>query len=217
MQFEEVIFTLESERHFWDWDREKLEREMPELFALIGREQRADYHPEGDAFVHTLLVIDKAKQITSDKMVWFGALCHDFGKAVTVQIKPGSHHDHEKLGVPIVESFCERIGAPKEFTTFAKILCEDHLNVHRFAQLRPVKKFRLLSRLGRHTLEVVTACLCDARGRGPQFENVRYQPFNDLPKARFLINRWLGKNPEDITEPKDIQVAIGILKREFSK
>lgn len=97
---------------------------FPELEALIGVEQNARYHPEGDVWTHTMQVLDEAAMLRSEaqKPLWFmlAALCHDFGKAVTSAEISGVIHayEHETAGLPLVERFLSRIaneGKLKEY------------------------------------------------------------------------------------------------------
>lgn len=174
MDFKKILEILDREDHFRSFSADELWEQIPELHALIGREQRADYHPEGDAFVHTLLVIDQAQKLSPDQVVRFCALTHDYGKAVTIQTKPGSHYDHESLGVPIVEAFCDRIGAPLAFRNAAVTVCKEHLNVHRFLEMKGVKRVRFIRRVWQYVDVLATCGMADARGRGPTFENDPY-------------------------------------------
>lgn len=78
---------------------------FPELDALRGQTQPIEHHPEGDAFEHTMEVVDRAASLTADVKVRFAALCHDIGKGATpVELLP-KHHGHDKAGVEIISSF----------------------------------------------------------------------------------------------------------------
>ena len=56
---------------------------FPELDALFGVPQPQDHHPEGDAGIHTLLVLEQAAELSPDSKVRFAALVHDLGKGAT--------------------------------------------------------------------------------------------------------------------------------------
>lgn len=76
-----------------------------EIDALRGQTQPIEHHPEGDAFEHTMQVLDRASSLTIDVMVRFAALCHDIGKGVTpVELLP-KHHGHDAKGAEIISSF----------------------------------------------------------------------------------------------------------------
>jgi len=80
---------------------------LPELRPLIGCEQEPDWHPEGDVWTHTLMVVDKARELNADLQrpqliaVMLGALCHDLGKPATTAVIDGRIRsmNHEEAGV----------------------------------------------------------------------------------------------------------------------
>ena len=76
-----------------------------EIDALRGKTQPVEHHPEGDAFEHTMQVLDRASSITTDVMVRFAALCHDIGKGVTPKEMLPKHHGHDVKGAEIVATF----------------------------------------------------------------------------------------------------------------
>jgi tRNA nucleotidyltransferase (CCA-adding enzyme) len=84
-----------------------VDRVLPELRPLAGCEQEPEWHPEGDVWTHTLMVIDRAQALNRDLdrprriTVMLGALCHDLGKPATTQVIDGRIRslDHEQAGV----------------------------------------------------------------------------------------------------------------------
>jgi tRNA nucleotidyltransferase (CCA-adding enzyme) len=90
---------------------------FPELQALAGCEQEPEWHPEGDVWVHTLQVIDRARERVDDLprpqqiAVMLGAVCHDFGKPATTAFIDGRIRsmDHEEQGVAPALSFLDRL------------------------------------------------------------------------------------------------------------
>jgi tRNA nucleotidyltransferase (CCA-adding enzyme) len=94
-----------------------VDRLFPELKALVGCPQEPDWHPEGDVWVHTLMVIDEARTRIGDLdrprqiAVMLGAVCHDFGKPATTAVVDGRIRsiDHEQVGVAPTESFLARL------------------------------------------------------------------------------------------------------------
>jgi tRNA nucleotidyltransferase (CCA-adding enzyme) len=94
-----------------------LEKLFPEIQSLIGVPQDPEWHPEGDVFVHTKLVVDRARELIDDLSyprqvtVMLAALAHDFGKPATTEFIEGRlrSRGHEEAGVPPTESFLDRI------------------------------------------------------------------------------------------------------------
>ncbi|HEX7313367.1 MAG TPA: HD domain-containing protein [Pyrinomonadaceae bacterium] len=88
-----------------------------ELDALKGVEQEAEWHPEGDVFVHTLLVCDRAREMIDDLdyarrvTVMLAALCHDFGKPSTTAFVEGRTRSrgHDEAGVVPTTALLDRL------------------------------------------------------------------------------------------------------------
>ena len=91
---------------------------LPELKPLVGCEQEPDWHPEGDVWTHTLMVIDKARDLNGDLdrprliTVMLGAVCHDLGKPPTTAVIDGRIRslNHEEAGVAPTISLLDRVG-----------------------------------------------------------------------------------------------------------
>ncbi|HJN44780.1 MAG: polynucleotide adenylyltransferase [Acidobacteria bacterium] len=96
---------------------EVVARLFPEIEALVGCEQEPEWHPEGDVWVHTLLVIDEARTRIDDLdrpqqvAVMLGAVCHDLGKPATTAVIDGRirSRNHEEAGVEPTHAFLDRV------------------------------------------------------------------------------------------------------------
>jgi tRNA nucleotidyltransferase (CCA-adding enzyme) len=94
-----------------------VERLFPELQALIGCEQEPEWHPEGDVWIHTLMVVDQARALNGDLdrprliTVMLAALCHDLGKPATTAVIDGRIRslDHEQAGIAPTERLLDRL------------------------------------------------------------------------------------------------------------
>jgi tRNA nucleotidyltransferase (CCA-adding enzyme) len=94
-----------------------LDQLFPEIKALIDVPQDPEWHPEGDVFVHTRLVVDRARELIDDLpypkqvTVMLAALCHDFGKPTTTAFVDGRtrSREHEEAGVAPTECFLDRL------------------------------------------------------------------------------------------------------------
>ena len=90
---------------------------LPEMHALIDCPQEPEWHPEGDVWIHTLMVIDEARRRNGDldrprlAAVMLAAVCHDFGKPLTTAVIDGRIRSlgHEEAGVPPATSFLDRL------------------------------------------------------------------------------------------------------------
>ena len=109
-------------------------RFLPEVDALRGVPQDPEWHPEGDVFEHTLLVLDRATELAPDeagakRALLFGALCHDFGKPATTRERRGriTAYAHDAAGAPIARQFLERLRAPRALVDEVEALTRRHL------------------------------------------------------------------------------------------
>ncbi len=147
-----------------------LARLLPEVEALFGVPQRADYHPEIDAGVHTMMVIDQSARHGFALPVRFAALTHDLGKATTPADILPRHLGHEQRSATLVEALCARLRVPNDCRDLALIMARHHGAVHRAAELRPatvVELFEKTDALRRpeRFRQLLDACLCDFTGR----------------------------------------------------
>jgi len=148
-----------------------LRRLLPEVDALYGVAQRAEFHPEIDAGVHTeLCLAQSARWRPGDARVAFAVLLHDLGKAITPREEWPKHVLHEQRGLAPIESVCERLRVPTDFRELALHACREHLNIHRLDEMRPVSIEALLSRCDAwrkpdRIAEIGWVCEIDKRGR----------------------------------------------------
>lgn len=112
-------------------------RYYPELHALIDVQQEPEWHPEGDVWVHTLMVVDQAAAIARRegldeketlKVIW-GAVVHDFGKPSTTEFADGRIRSlgHEEAGVEPATEFFKRLKLPNKITDAAIVMAREHL------------------------------------------------------------------------------------------
>jgi tRNA nucleotidyltransferase (CCA-adding enzyme) len=114
-----------------------LARLLPEVDALFGIPQRAEYHPEVDTGAHILLVIDQAAYFGYALPVRFAALLHDVGKALTPTDLLPRHHGHEEAGIPLAETVCQRLKPPADCRDLALLAVRLHGKLHRAEEMRP--------------------------------------------------------------------------------
>ncbi len=144
---------------------------LREVDALYGVPQRAEYHPEVDTGVHVELVCDMAARLApGDDVVGFAALVHDLGKALTPADRLPAHVGHEHAGLAPLAALCERLKVPAEHRQLATVACREHLNVHRFGELRAATVHDLIARCDgfRNPSRIdglATVCEADKRGR----------------------------------------------------
>jgi len=144
---------------------------FPEVDALYGVPQRAEFHPEIDSGVHLELVLDQSAQLApGDDLVAFCALTHDLGKALTPAHELPRHVGHEQRGVKPLRALAARLKVPTEHAALAELVCREHLNAHRAFELKPATVLKLLTALDAlrrpaRLDKFLAACMADKRGR----------------------------------------------------
>lgn len=144
---------------------------FPEIDALYGVPQRAEYHPEIDTGVHTEMVVDMAARLApADALVGWCALVHDLGKALTPADQLPRHVGHETAGVEPIRRLAARYRLPGEFVELAVLCCRLHLNAHRAFELRPATVVGLFEQLDgfrkkERVEQFLLVCSADKRGR----------------------------------------------------
>ncbi len=126
---------------------------LPEIEAMKGVEQPPQFHPEGDVFVHTLLLLDKLPHPCPITLAW-GALLHDVGKPATFRVAPDRirFDGHVDVGVKIAEGICERLRFSNDDTDQILALVDNHM---RFAHVQRMnqstfKRFVRMPRFDEH-------------------------------------------------------------------
>lgn len=147
-----------------------LARLLPEVDKLFGVPQRADYHPEIDTGIHTLMVVDQSALRGFALPVRFSALTHDLGKAETPADILPRHLGHEERSERLTEQLCARLRVPNDCRDLALLMARYHGNVHRAADLKAstiVTLFEKTDALRRpeRFRNLLEACLCDYTGR----------------------------------------------------
>jgi tRNA nucleotidyltransferase (CCA-adding enzyme) len=152
-------------------DCDALARILPEVDALYGVPQRAEYHPEIDAGIHTGMVCDMAARLAAkDDLIGFAALTHDLGKALTPIHELPKHRAHEHTGLQPLAALCDRLRVPAEHRALAEIACREHLNVHRIDELKAATVHDLIARCDgfrkpARIAQLGLVCEADKRGR----------------------------------------------------
>lgn len=126
-----------------------VDRLLPELGTLVGCAQEPDWHPEGDVWVHTLMVVDEARRRIDDLerpqqiAVMLGAVCHDLGKPLTTSFVDGRIRsiDHEQAGVAPATAVLDRLNIHTVggFDVRKHVLgmVAHHLKPHAFSKTQP--------------------------------------------------------------------------------
>jgi len=178
-----------------------LEPWFKELSALRKAPQNPVYHPEGDAFEHTMMVLNSAAEIRNQMKdplsFMLAALTHDLGKAVsTKKNEKGAWASigHEHTGVPLCEAMLSRLAVSKNVIAYVQNMCALHMRVHTcyYGKSR-VSRTNLLFDESVNPQELAWLVVCDSRGTG--------KPRSDADEEEAFIMERLDAYREAAAQP----------------
>jgi poly(A) polymerase len=126
---------------------------LPEVEKMKGVEQSPQFHPEGDVFVHTLLLLQNLLQPCPATLAW-GALLHDVGKPPTFRVAPDRirFDDHVNVGVKMAAEICYGLRFSTNDTEQILALVDNHMRFAQAGQMNQstLKKFLRMPRFEEH-------------------------------------------------------------------
>ena len=203
---------MEEKNIFLDIDKHLINDEKPSLFLsealyegklnnyplcmirdLKEVPQNPKYHPEGNVFIHTMMVVDegaKRRELSNDKrtLMWT-LLLHDIGKKPTTKMRKGrlTSYDHDKVGAEMAEEFLNFFNEEHEFTMYVRYLIRWHMQ-----SLFVVKNTRFQDIEGIlrdvNVDDIALISLCDRLGRGGLDKSLREQTVNDIELFKKILN-----------------------------
>lgn len=193
---------------------------LPEIEKMKGVEQPMEYHPEGDVFVHTLLLLEPLKNPEIELAM--GALLHDVAKPATFQRAPDRirFHGHDVLGAQMSKDICKRLCFSNDQTELIASLVLEHLRFKDVFNMRvsTLKRFLSLPRFDLHLEQHRLDCLA-SHGKldAYQFSREKYEAFlkEPPPPLKLLTGsdlKNLGFNPGPIFSKILRQVEDQILE-----
>lgn len=123
---------------------------LPEVSILTEVPEPLEYHPEGNTYLHTILALKQVKgntRIDSKEraLVNFGVMCHDLGKQLTENWP--HHHNHETLGLEIVDKMCDRLKVPNDFRDFGKLAVRYHMDFYKFLDMNVKTQYDMMEHI----------------------------------------------------------------------
>jgi poly(A) polymerase len=168
-----------------------LEEVLPEVARMKGVEQPAQFHPEGDVWVHTLGLLDQLGEGCPATLAW-GALLHDVGKPATFRRAPDRirFDGHVDVGVAIATDILRRFRFSNEETQQTLALVENHMRFADAERMKAstLKRFFRLERFEEHLALHRMDCLA---GSG------------NLDHWEFVKERWQAM-PQEAVRPKPL-------------
>lgn len=122
-----------------------LKEVLPEVAAMKGVEQPPQYHPEGDVWVHTLMLLEGLREGCSPTLA-FGALLHDVGKPPTFERAPDRirFHHHAEIGTRMAQQICGRLRMSNDDTEQIAALVANHMKFPELTRMRESTMKRFL-------------------------------------------------------------------------
>ena len=224
-EFEKLLLKAERPSIGFELARELsvAARLLPEMHALIDCPQEPEWHPEGDCWIHTLMVIDEARARNSDldrarlAAVMLGAMCHDLGKPSTTAVIDGRIRSlgHEEAGVEPATRLLDRLNVHSldGFDARSQVLgmVAHHLKPGAFYKVRDEISDGAFRRLAQKVdLELLARIArADCNGRGGGFDcsamdwfvekarslGVEHRPPEPILKGRHLLELGLQPGP----------------------
>jgi poly(A) polymerase len=123
-----------------------LKEVLPEVAAMKGVEQPPEFHPEGDVFVHTKLMLDAMGE--ADAVLAFAVLLHDVGKPPTFERAPDRirFNEHERVGAEMAQKILRRLRFPNDEIDRILVCVAEHMRIRNVQEMRPAKLKRILAR-----------------------------------------------------------------------
>ena len=179
---------------------------LPEIDRMKGVEQPPQFHPEGDVWIHTLLMLERLPAGASPTLAW-GVLLHDVGKppTFTPPAGPGDRirfDQHVEVGTRMAEEICRRLRFSNDDTQQIAALVMNHLRFKDVAQMRTstLKRFVRLDRFGEH-LELHRLDCLASHGSLEAYEFVR---------------RFLAETPPEEVRPQRLVTGDDLIAMGFT-
>jgi poly(A) polymerase len=166
---------------------------LPEISRMKGVEQPPQFHPEGDVWIHTLLMIEQLQPKCSPTLAW-GVLLHDVGKPPTFKPPSGPggrirFDEHAEVGTLMAEEICRRLRFSNEDTAQIAALVANHMRFKDVPQMKPatLKRFVRLDGFEEHMELHRLDCLSSHR---------------NLDNYEFMLRFLAETPPEQVRPPK---------------
>ncbi len=129
-----------------------LDVHFKEINDLVGVPQPEKYHPEGDVFEHTMMVLDKVASKTPDESVRFAALVHDFGKVKTPKDILPRHIGHDEVAEEPIKNLCNRIKLPNVWKKKGIETASMHMIAAICKDMKPYKQAIFFNKVNRSSI-----------------------------------------------------------------
>ena len=184
---------------------------LPDVHTMIGIEQPPQFHPEGDVFIHTCLVLDKLYKNTRGKYsleLAMGALLHDVGKPPTFEVSDRIRFNgHDRVGAGMAKGICRNLKFSKKQIERIVSLIREHL---KFKDVRNMRQSTLKRFLQWKYYEKAATLVYPTDI--PKFDEVAFRVKDDLNITSYELKELIILDPEDEEMPTTVRVVVTYYK-----
>ena len=207
-----------------------IEREFPELHVMINTPQEPEWHPEGDVWIHTMMVIDSAGKIirrdaellsdTEKLQIMLGAVCHDLGKPATTATQDGRIRSlgHAEAGITPTKTFFSKFMFGHDVEHAVEVITLHHLRPsehHRFLNAGKMDEKVYVNTVRKFVKSIFPVswrallAVSEADHRGRTLPNVESEPY----EPGLLMERTVREHQLDIEPTKPLILGRDVLAR----
>jgi tRNA nucleotidyltransferase (CCA-adding enzyme) len=193
---------------------------FPEVDRLWESPTPPKSDPEINIGIHTMMVLQQAVKLSDKLSVRFAALVHHLGRGLTSEEKWPSHPDHEKLGLGLINTLCDRLKTPNDCRELGLMVSEYHTHVHNAFELKASTVLGMLNRCDvwrkpQRFADFLLTCKADAKSRttfkNSEYQNAEYiwQAYEAAAKVdiKAIVDKgYQGKAIKEQTEQQRISV-----------
>lgn len=196
-----------------------LDIHFKEVYDLIGAEQPLKYHPEGDSYNHSMIVLDRVADKTktlSDRRkleLCFSAFVHDLGKGTTPKEEYPHHINHEKRGAQLVKNMGNRLKLPTRLIKCGVTSCLEHMRGGIFDKMTVSKKVSFIERvnntiLGLDGLQIIVDAdnMLEDSGKN-QFADLGYEVIHCTDGDKIMRQYGITEGKEVANKMHEIRVS----------
>lgn len=157
-----------------------LDIHFPEIKDLIGVIQPIEYHPEGDVYTHSLIVLDEVSKKTTNEKIRFAGLIHDLGKAKTPKAILPHHYEHDKNGEQPARNLCNRLKVPNIWKKLAIVTVTEHMRAGLFNKMSIPKKVSFIEKNQKYLEELEIIARVDSKNDKLYFYDIGQKMLNEV-------------------------------------